>query len=196
MRGTILKVVPFLIPAIAVVAWAASYQQEGTRIKDLKARICKNQVTIDDSKEAVQIYGRQNSLLTEMTKCLETVQKGLSYRIQVSDLLVELTQTLPDEIFIHEIDLNRTATVERTQQQGTGNIQERLVVERKLKLTLCGFDPVKSDQAVRKYVNSLKHSEILSGIFNDFKPSARQQGTVDRRPATYYEIECILREQG
>jgi hypothetical protein len=70
-----------------------------------------------------------------------------------------------------------------------------LVIRRKLKLVLCGYDGDQGDAAVQEYINTLKESALLSEIFTEMKPSARQQGEVDGRPAIYYEIECVLREQ-
>jgi len=196
LKSTLLKAVPLLIPVIAVMAWAASYQQDCARVETQTAAIHRNQVKIVDSVMAVKSYCQMNSKLTEMRKYLEMIDKGLSYRVQVSDLLVEFVKTLPDDIFIYEIQLDRKPTLKREQKEGSGNVEEKLVLKRNLKLVLCGFDIADSDQSVREYVNTLKSSEVLSGVFTDFKPSARQQGTVDERSAIYYEIECTLRDQG
>lgn len=195
-KRTMLKTVPFLIPLIAVVAWAASYQQDCSRLQTQKAAIEKNQAVVDASQEAVEDYRQINAQITKMGHCLETITKGLSYRIQVSDLLVELAQKLPGEIFIYEMKLDRTTSVERLQQKNVSDAKEKVIVQRKLKLTLCGFDQVQSDKWVRDYVNYLKSSPVLANIFTDVKPAARRQGVVDQRPATYHEIECTLREQG
>ncbi len=191
-----MKVVPFLIPAIAMVAWAASYQQDCAQINRQKTEIRKNQETIDLSVKPVKAYYQMNSQFAEMRKCLDAITKGLAYRIQTSDLLVELTQALPEDIFLYEMDLDRTVGMEREKNPETDEITQRLVVQRNLKLVLCGFDPVQSDNAIREYVDRMKKSGILSGIFADIKPAARQQGQVDGRSATYYEIECVLRKQG
>ena len=195
LKRTMLKIVPFLIPVIAVVAWAASYQQDCARIQTQKTMIQKNQAMVEEAAEAVGAYHRMNAQITRANKCLETITKGLSYRIQVTDLLVELAQTLPDEIFIYEINLARTAGMEKAKEEENKNAKKHLVVRRKMELVLCGFDPVQSDQWVREYIDHLKASDVLADIFTDVKPAARWQGVIDQRPATYYEIECTLREQ-
>ncbi len=196
LRSTVLKAVLFLIPVVAVVAWAASYQQDCIQVKHQQTEIHKNQETIDNSTKAVKAYYQMKAQSAEMRKCLDVITKGLSFRIQTSDLMVELVQTLPEDVFIYEIDMDRTASLEKVQHQKTGEIKRNLVIQRKLKLIICGYDSVQSDQAVREYVSRLKKSAILSEIFTDIKPSARQQGAVEERSATYYEIECILRKQG
>ena len=196
LNNKALKMVPFLIPAIAVVAWAASYQQDCAQISRQKTEIRKNQETIDLSVKPVRAYYQMNSQYAEMSKCLDVITKGLSYRIQTSDLLVELVQTLPEDIFLYEMEMDRAASMERKKKAKTGDIEQRLVVQRNLKLVLCGFDPLQSDKAIREYVDRMKESTLLSEIFAEIKPAGRQQGQVDGRSATYYEIECVLRKQG
>ena len=196
LNSKALKIVPFLIPAIAVVAWAASYQQDCDQVSRQKTEIRKNQETIDLSVKPVKAYYRMNSQYAKMSKCLNVITKGLSYRIQTSDLLVELVQTLPEDIFLYEMDMGREANIEREKDTKTGDIKQRLVVQRNLTLVLCGFDPLQSDKAIREYVDRMKESALLSEIFAEIKPAGRQQGQVDGRSATYYEIECILRKQG
>lgn len=195
MKVTMLKVVPFLIPLIAMAAWAASYQQDSATIRTQKAEIRKNQAVIDEAGKAVVTYRDMNAQINKMKTCLETIAKGLSCRIQVTDVLMELTGSLPDEIFFYEINLDRTEIMQKNADAGAKD-KSRRVIQRKLNVTVCGFDPVESDRMVREYVNHLKTSEVLSTIFLDVKSAARRQGVVDQKPATYYEIECVLREQG
>lgn len=194
-KTAVLKAVPLLIPLIAIAAWAASYQQDGATIRTQKAEIRKNQVAIDDSGQAVDSFYKVNKQVNQMKTSLEAITEGLSYRVQVTDILLEMTRSLPDGIFFSEIDLDRTESRQKV-PQAQGKDKQRLVVQRKLKLTVCGFDPAESDRLVREYVNHLKTSEALAETFVDVKPAARRQGLVEEKPATYYEIECVLREQG
>lgn len=195
MKATMLKVVPFLIPLIAMAAWAASYQQDSATIRAQKAEIRKNQAVIDESGKAIEAYRNANVQINKMKTCLATIAKSLSCRIQVTDLLMEMTESLPDEIFFYEINLDRTEIMQKNADSDAKD-KSRRIVQRKLKVTVCGFDPVESDRMVREYVNHLKTSEVLAAIFLDVKSAARRQGVVDQKPATYYEIECVLREQG
>ena len=141
-------------------------------------------------------YNKIDARIKGLEKCLNDISRALSYRIQVSDLLTELVQTLPESIFIYEMSMSRNAVNEKIQQENSAEVKQRLVVRRQLKLVLCGYDPEKSDVAVQDYVSELEKSPLLTGLFVEMKPSARQQGEVDGRPAIYYEIDCVLREQG
>ena len=131
-----------------------------------------------------------------MEKCLNDISKAMNYRVQVSEVFVELVQTLPESIFVYEMNLERKAAREKKQLPDSEEVKQQLVVRRKLDLVLCGYDADQSDAAIQEYVSALKLSPLLKDLFAEIKPPARQQGEVDGRAAIYYEIECILREQG
>ncbi len=196
LKKTVLRAIPFLVPVTAVVLWAGSYQQDCAEIRLQKAMVKKNQAVIDAARSDVKEYRQLKGQVAEVRQTLDTITRGLHYRIQVSDILRELAQTLPDDIFLYEIDLDRASTMQKLPKEKGKDPEQRLLVQRDLKLIVCGYDPVKSDLWVRDYVHQLKASKVLSPVFKEVKPAARRQGIVDQKPATFYEIECTLVEQG
>lgn len=195
-KRAVVKAVSFLIPVMVVAAWAMSYQRDCALAIEQKTVAQENQAVIEAASKDVKVFQRINSRTTEMNRCLDELTAALSYRVQVSDLLVEFAQNLPAEILIYEMDLERQAVKEKVKNKKTGNNESHLAVTRELKLTLCGFDSENSDQLVQDYVDLLKQSEVLSPVFVEINPTAQQRGVVDGRPATYYEIECKLHKQG
>ncbi|MHC4855068.1 MAG: hypothetical protein ACYS72_01530 [Planctomycetota bacterium] len=196
VRKSALKAVPILIPLLAMGVFAASYQRNASMLRAQRQALAGNQRQIAQYTKDVMEYNKIDTQIKGLEKCLNDISKALSYRIQVSDLLTELVQALPESIFIYEMNMSRNAVNEKIQQENSAEVKQRLVVRRHLKLVLCGYDPEKSDVAVQDYVSELEKSPLLTGLFVEMKPSARQQGEVDGRPAIYYEIDCVLREQG
>ncbi len=189
------KIVAVLIPIMAVGAWAVSYQQDCILAETQQAAVQDNRDVIEASAKNMKVYQQINSQIAEAKRCMNDLTGGLCYRVQVSDWLVEFAQQLPETIFIYEAELDRQPQLEKVKDAKTDAMIQRLVIERDLKVVLCGFDAEGNDQLVREYVDQLKSSETLAQTFVDFTMTAQQQGTVDGRSATYYEIECILREQ-
>jgi len=196
VRKAALKAVPILIPLLAMAVFASSYQRNASALRSQRQALADNQRQIAQYTKEVAEYNRIDTQIKGLEKCLNDISKALSYRIQVSDLLTELVQTLPESIFMYEMNMSRNAVNEKIQQEGSAEVKQRLVIRRQLKLVLCGYDPEKSDVAVQDYVGELGKSPLLTELFVEMKPSARQQGEVDGRPAIYYEIDCVLREQG
>ena len=196
VKTSVLKTVPILIPLLAITVFAASYQRDRAMLNNQQQTLKSNQQQIEQYTKDMAEYNRVNTQIKGMEKCLKDISKALSYRIQVSDVLVELVQSLPDSIFIYEIELDRNAQRIKDQQEDSAEVKQRLVVRRQMQLVVCGYDAEQSDAAVQDYVNKLEQSPLLSEIFVEIKPSARQQGEVDGRPAIYYEIDCVLQEQG
>ena len=196
VKTSVLKTVLILIPLLAITVFAASYQRDRAMLNNQQQTLKSNQQQIEQYTKDMAEYNRVNAQIKGMEKCLKDISKALSYRIQVSDVLVELVQSLPDSIFIYEIKLDRKAQRIKDQQEDSAEVKQRLVVRRQMQLVVCGYDAEQSDAAVQDYVNKLEQSPLLSEIFVEIKPSARQQGEVDGRPAIYYEIDCVLQEQG
>ncbi|HOK94849.1 MAG TPA: hypothetical protein PK052_02555 [Anaerohalosphaeraceae bacterium] len=191
-----LKAVPLLIPILAVGGLAASWQHSKALLESQKAALQTHQEQMALYAEDAAAYSKTLAQINSLQGCLKDISAALAYRIQVSDLLVELVQTLPDSIFLYEMKLDRNSVVEKIQQADSADAKQRLVVRRKLNLILCGFDAQRSDPAVQEYLDRLKQSARLRSVFEQIKPTARQQGQVDNRNAVYYEIECVLKEQG
>ncbi len=195
LKRSILKALPILIPALAVTLFASAYQHDKASLRDQRQILSSNQQQLALHTEDIAEYNKIDLKIKGMQKCLNDISKAMTYRVQVSEVFVELSQALPENIFVYEINLDRKSVQEKIQNPDSGEVTQRLVVRRKLNLVLCGYDADRSDAAVQEYVNALKQSLLLAEIFTEIKPSARQQGEVDGRPAIYYEIECILREQ-
>jgi len=191
----VLKALPILIPVLAVTVLGAAYQNDHAALCGRQQQLKSNQQQLERYVTDVVAYNKMNARISDMKKYLTDLSNAMNYRMQVSELLVELAQTLPEDIFLYEMKLNRKAEQEKVQKEGSGEVKQRLVVQRNLKLVLCGHDPARSDAQVQEYIQKLKQSELLNTIFSDIKPPTRGQGEVDGRPAIYYEIECVLREQ-
>jgi hypothetical protein len=196
LKKSTLKALPILIPVLAVTLFASTYQRDKALLQDQQRTLSTNQRQLQLHREDISEYNKMNVKIKGMEKCLDDISKAMSYRVQVSEVFVELVQTLPENIFVYEMELDRSAAQEKIQQPDSDEVKQQLVIRRKLDLVLCGYDADKSDAAVQEYVNALKQSPLLTEVFAEIKPPARQQGEVDGRAAIYYEIECILREQG
>ena len=195
LKQSALKALPIVIPVLVITVFASAYQNNKTTLQAKQQLLRNNQQQIALHTDDMTEYNKRNIKIKGMQKCLNDISKAMRYRVQVSDVLVELVQALPDTIFVYEMELDRNAAREKVQDPDTGDVKQHLVVRRKLNLILCGFDADRSDAAVQKYVNTLTQSPLLSEVFSAIKPSARRQGHVDDRAVIYYEIECTLREQ-
>ncbi len=196
LKRLLLRMIPILIPILAITVFGSVYQHNRATLRTQQQLLHSNQQQLATHTGDVAEYNRINAKIKGMKKCLNDISKAMVYRIQTSEVLVELVQALPENIFIYEMNLDRSAAQKKIQNPDSGEVKQQLVVRRKLKLVLCGHNADQSDAAVHGYVNALKQSPLLADFFTEIKPSARQQGEVDGRSAIYYEIECVLREQG
>jgi hypothetical protein len=196
LKKSIFKAVPLLIPVLAVSVLAGAYRHDKQRLQTYQQILQQQQQEIEQYAADVAEYNAIQRQVKATDKYLEDISKALSYRVQVSDVLCELVGTLPESIFIYEMEMDRNSSLQKIQQENSAEVKQKLVIKRKLKLVLCGFDAEQTDLAVQKYLHQLQQSPLLSKVFTEIKHSARQQGQIDDKDAIYYEIECTLREQG
>lgn len=181
------------IPVASVAGLAAVYQLETVSAQTLQKSMGQKQQELDRYGKNVAEYNTAKLQINQMDRSLSEISKALAYRIQVSDILIELIQELPNTIFIEEIKMDRKS-IEKIERSSSSQ-KRKLAIQRKLDLVLCGLDPATSDRAVQEYLGKLEQSTLLSEVFTEINPSARQQGRIDEQNAIFYEIECVLREQ-
>jgi len=195
IKKSIFKTVMILIPLLAVSAFAAVYQRDKEQLQTCQQTLQQQRQEIEQYAANVAEYNQINRQVKTTDKYLKELSKALAYRLKVSDVLTELVTALPDTIFIYEMNMDRDSIMQKVQQENSGEAKQKLLIQRKLKLVLCGFDAAQTDPAVQDYLHRLEQSSLLSEVFTEIKHSARQQGQVDKKDAIYYEIECTLREQ-
>ena len=196
LKISALKAVPLLVPILAVSVLAAAYQHDKSRLQTYQQTLKQQQQEIEQYAADVAEYNTIQQQIKGTEKTLKSIAKALSYRVQVSDVLTQLVQSLPESIFIYEIQMDRDTSLKKIDQENSDTTQQKVVVNRDLRLTLCGFDADQTDLAVQDYLQRLRQAPLLAKVFTEIKHSARQQGQVDEKNAIYYEIECTLREQG
>jgi hypothetical protein len=196
LKRAALKAAVLLVPVLAVTAFAVSYEHDRVRLQSQKAALQSHQQEIERYADDVAEYNRMEGQIRALTKCLNEISTSLTYRIQISDMLVDMIGALPESIFMYEMKLDRNSVIEKLQSEGAAEPKQRLIVRRKLNLVVCGYDAQRSDPAVQDYIDRLKQAPRLRAVMEQIKPTARQQGQVDGKDAVYYEIECVLKEQG
>ncbi|MCE5185499.1 MAG: hypothetical protein LLF76_05180 [Planctomycetaceae bacterium] len=195
MLRRILRAAGLALPLAALVLLAGAWQYDRAKLNAEKSAIVKNEAMVRQNWDQVEAYRQTSAQISRLNKQLAQVAGALNCRIQVTDLLNELLERLPEEIFFYEITLDRTSSKQKYQSEGSKEAKQRTVIRRSLTLVLCDFNTPGGDRLVQDYVAELKKSKLAGSLFKEIKTAARQQGAVDGRDATYYSIECELQEQ-
>lgn len=187
--------VPLLIPLMATAVMAVCCLQNRAMIQARQNIIQDNQQKITAFADDLKHYRDVNKQAFDIQSRLDDVNKALSYRIQTTPLLVQLTENLPDNLTVTKLDLTRADQRKKETDDKTGNSRYVTCVQRKLKLVVGGTTNANTDQSAEQYVQSLRNSKSLSGWFGDIQIVSRSNGTIDKQNCAFYEIECNLKEQ-
>ncbi len=154
--------------AVLAGAWRYDHQQ----LTAQESAIRENEKIISQYSDQTTAYRQSSAHVAELRKQFSQVAATLGSRIQISDLFRELTDKLPDEIFLYEVKLDRTANKEKYQPEGSKEVQQRTVIRRNLTLVLCNFNTSGGDRLVEDYVAELKKSSLTSSVFKEIKPAS------------------------
>ncbi|MHC4772688.1 MAG: hypothetical protein ACYSO4_08745, partial [Planctomycetota bacterium] len=95
LKRSALKALPILIPVLAVTLFASAYHKDSVSLKNQKQLLHSNQQQLEHHTKDVAEYNKMKAAIKDVENCLSDISKAMAYRIQVSDILVELVQTLP-----------------------------------------------------------------------------------------------------
>jgi hypothetical protein len=195
LRQTAIRTACLLPPLAALALLAGAWRYDHLQQVEQEASISENEQTVSLYAEQVKSFRQASAQVSYLQKQLGKMGRALQCRIPTTDLLRELTEKLPGDIFIHDLRLNRAAKIDKYQAEGSEEIRQRQVIDRTMTMTLCNFNTSGGDRLVQNYADELKKSEQISLFFKTIEVTACQQGKADDRDATFYSIECQLVEQ-
>ena len=97
-KRLVLRALPILIPVLAVTVFASAYQHGRISLRDQQQVLKSNQKELVLYMDDIAEHNRINSKIIGMKKCLNDISKAMAYRVQVSEVFVELVQALPENI--------------------------------------------------------------------------------------------------
>lgn len=190
-----IAVVPVLIPLLTTTVMAVCCLQNRTVMQTQNNIIQDNQQKTMTYTDDLKLYHSVNNQIAEYQTRLKQIDRALSFRIQMTPLVIELISSLPDSLTITKFDLARNQERKKETDAETGNASYVTAIQRKLKLSVGGTANTTTDQAAEQYVQLLRNSKSLTDLFSDVQIVSRSNGTLDGRNCAFYEIECNLTEQ-
>jgi hypothetical protein len=190
-----MAMIPLLIPLMGTVVLAACWQHNRTLMQTQQKIINDNQIKINASADDLACYTRANAKILTLRQQLEDVDMGLQYRVQISDILRALTESLPDNLVLTRLDMNRMDQQKKETDKATGNVRQTLVIQRKLRVEVGGVLQDQTDVSADEYIQKLRSCENLKGLVESIQIVARNNGSLDGQNCAFYEIECLLKEQ-
>jgi hypothetical protein len=195
VRRIIIRAFGLLPPLAALALLAGAWYGDHLKQSRQEAGISENKQVITQHADQIRSYGKAKSRVGLLHKQLDQTDRALQCRIPMTNLLRQLTETLPADIFIHDFRLNRAVRTEKYQAEGSQEPQQRQVIGRTLTITLCDYNTSGGDRLVQGYADELKTSGQANRLFNTVQVTACQPGQADGRDATFYNLECQLVEQ-
>jgi hypothetical protein len=184
-----------LIPVGATMVYAVGIQHDRIQLAAMLRTTAANEEKLADYAEDMQFLSDLRRQIDGVSLSIADIGLALRYRLVASTMLVELAESLPQDILIRELQWKRNSQRERKTSPDGSQVYYVMVVQRSLKLTLCGFEGADSDTEVQAYICRLSESPALKPLVREIRPASREQRIVNDKNATLYEIELFLKDQ-
>lgn len=193
------RVVPglmiLLIPIGAVMVYAAGLQHDHIKLTSLRRLAESNNTRLEDYAEDMRFLTDLSRQINEVSLAITDIGEAMRYRLVASPILVEIAEGLPAEIFLREMNWRRSSQRERKVDNNTGKSWFETVIQRSIKLSLCGYEGTHTDAALQTYITYLETSPALKPLLREIRPALREQTEYDGKSAVFYEIDLFLNEQ-
>lgn len=190
-----LAVVPLLIPVLATVAMAACWKHNACLIETKQAVAAQHQDQIQRNQEQLDQFLAAQKQILEKKHQVTQIAKSLKTEIQISPLLFNLIQDLPQSLMLIKMDLEYNPIRRKVTDPKSGNVSFQSIIQRNLKLIVAGADNAQVDELVNSYIQTLRKSEFLRDHAQEIRIAAREQDELNEKPIIQYTIECQFKEQ-
>ena len=195
-KRVVVRLFVLLIPIGVTAVYAVDLQHDRIQVKTLLRTVQANEAQLESYAEGMLSLSRLRRDINTLSQSIEDIGRVLNYRIVTSEVLVELADQLPDEIYLMEMNWRRASQRERRKDPKTNKNYHHITIQRSLRLSLCGHQGADSDTAVQTYIQRLKQSPALRPLIRDIRTISREQRLLEDKNETLYEIELFLNDQG
>ncbi|MBW8015841.1 MAG: hypothetical protein FVQ82_06610 [Planctomycetes bacterium] len=191
--GVVLTGIAFVIPVAVALTISIGYfndraalnvQQEKPADYDLQLRAMG-----DGNKRVDGVVSGIQKISTSLPDAATVLVRHTHWR----DILLAISENLPDTLFVNKLDvMRRTAARAVDQRYGDKKKINILIPARILVVSLYSSSGAGDDEAVRNFQRSLIETEAFQRCVKDVVIAMREPDSLEGKDIVRYELNCIL----
>jgi len=192
--GIVLTGITFIIPVVLAFGISigyfngrASFNAQQEKLSDYEFQLRE----LDSAK------GRTDSIVSDiqrMSASMSDVKEYLGRQIQWSDILLAISNNLPDTLYVDKLDVTRKAVNKLVDQRYGDKKKINIIIPaRTLVISLYSLSSEGDDAAVRKLQRNLIESEAFKKSVNDVVIAARVPDVISGKEVVRYELNCVFK---
>lgn len=192
--GIVLTGIAFLIPVVLAFAISIGYFNDKSNLSDQQEKLTDYEFQIREMEGAKTRVDSVVSEIHKVSASLSDVGEVLARHTQWTDILMAISDNLPDTLQVNKLDV-KCRTVTRTVDQRYGDKKKIniSIPARTLVISLYSVSGEGDDAAVRDLQRSLIESESFQRCVKDVVIAAREPDNVDGKDVVRYELNCVLK---
>ncbi len=186
--------VGFGIPAVLLMLMIGSYFHSKVIIKT-QSRVLRNYETgFANLKADLERQRVQEVQCLKFASCLEEAAEVLSKHVQWSQVLMLLSEHLPESLVVDRLEV-KVKMIPKIVCKKSDSTRKVSVFSpaRTLSITMRSASGYSSDQSVKQFQKRLANSDLFKAIVKDVVISSRQPSHTEGKDVVCYELNCAFK---
>ena len=192
--GILLTGIAFVIPVILAFTISIGYFNDRLTLNAQREKLTDYEFQLREMEDARTRVDGVVSDIQKISASLSDVGEVLGRNTQWTDILLAISENLPDTLSVNKLDvLHKTVTRTVEQRYGDKKKINILIPARTLVVSLFSFARDGGDAAVRDFQRSLIESESFKRCVKDVVIAVREPVNIEGKDVVRYELNCILK---
>ena len=194
LAGIVLTGIAFVIPVVLAFAISIGYFNDRSTLNAQQEKLTDYEFQLREMEEAKTRVDSVASEIQNISASLSDVGEVLGRHTQWTDILMAISDNLPDTLRVNKLDVMHR-TVSRTVEQRYGDKKKINITlpARTLVVSLYSVSGDGDDAAVRDLQRSLIEAEAFQRCVKDVVIAMREPDNVDGKDVVRYELNCVLK---
>lgn len=192
--GIVLTGITFIIPVVLAFAISIGYFKDRSAYNVQKEKLSDYEFQLREMDNAKIRADGVASEIQSISASLLDVSEFLGRYIQWSDILLAISENLPDTLLVNKLDVTRK-TVTRLVDQRYGDKKKIniLIPARTLVVSLYSISGEGDDASVRQLQRNLIESEAFKRSVKDVVIATREPDKISGKDVVRYELNCVFK---
>jgi hypothetical protein len=186
--------IAFVVPIALAFVISIAYFNDKAALVTQDEKISDYEFQLRDMEEAKKRVDSVVLAIQNKTSSLSDVEEVLGRHIQWSDILIAISENLPDTLVVNKLEVIKSSAKRIVDRRyGVKKKINITIPARTLVISLYSESAEGDDAAVRNLQRNLIKSAAFQRCVKDVVIATREPDSIDGKDVVHYELNCILK---
>jgi hypothetical protein len=179
---------PFLIPLVTTILLVSFYIADGITIRNMDEQMTRADAKLKTLLSTRGDRDKAQIQLDSAAKCSIEIAGAVKNHVQWSDVIHEISDTLPASVVVYKFSASREKQAPRPDKSGKPQIGYKFTI------MIGAYDVGEAGGgSIGKFIEAMKSSKVLGQRIESIRPVSNQNGSFNGRDVAVFDIECVIK---